>query len=76
MELSYPAEAEAFRGEVRAWLEANLPPGWFEPGFRMMGNSILGEDPERSEDESEETVGEGEVRLIQEDVCHHDQLVQ
>ena len=35
MELSYPAEAESFRGEVRAWLVANLPAGWFEPGFRM-----------------------------------------
>jgi alkylation response protein AidB-like acyl-CoA dehydrogenase len=33
MDLTYPPEAEAFRGEVRSWLEANLPDGWFEPGF-------------------------------------------
>ena len=25
MDLTYPPEAEAFRGEVRAWLEENLP---------------------------------------------------
>ena len=28
MELTYPAEAEAFRTEIRAWLEANLPADW------------------------------------------------
>ena len=28
MDLSYPAEAEAFRREVRAFLAAALPPGW------------------------------------------------
>ncbi len=33
MDLTYPPEAEAFRGTVRSWLEDNLPPGWFEPGF-------------------------------------------
>ena len=33
MDLTYPPEAEAFRGEVRAWLEEHLPEGWFEPGF-------------------------------------------
>ncbi|HEV8298740.1 MAG TPA: acyl-CoA dehydrogenase family protein [Acidimicrobiales bacterium] len=33
MNLDYPAEAEQLRPEVRAWLEANLPAGWFEPGF-------------------------------------------
>ena len=27
MDLTYPPEAEAFRIEVRAWLEENLPPG-------------------------------------------------
>ena len=28
-DLTY-AEAEAFRAEIRAWLEDNLPAGWFE----------------------------------------------
>ena len=35
MDLSYPADAEAFRTEIRAWLEENLPSGWFEPGFEL-----------------------------------------
>ena len=35
MDMSYPEAAEAFRSEIRAWLEANLPDGWFEPGFEM-----------------------------------------
>ena len=35
MDLTYPPEAEAFRVEIRAWLEENLPPGWFEPDFTM-----------------------------------------
>ncbi len=35
MEMTYPAEAEAFRGDVRAWLEDNLPDGWFDPDFEM-----------------------------------------
>ena len=35
MDLNYPPEAEAFRSEVRAWLEDNLPEGWGSPGFRM-----------------------------------------
>ena len=35
MDLTYPPEAETFRGEIRAWLEENLPPGWFEPGFHQ-----------------------------------------
>jgi alkylation response protein AidB-like acyl-CoA dehydrogenase len=33
MDLTYPPEAETFRAEIRAWLEAHLPTGWFEPGF-------------------------------------------
>jgi len=33
MDLTYPPEAEAFRLTIRAWLEENLPQGWFEPGF-------------------------------------------
>jgi alkylation response protein AidB-like acyl-CoA dehydrogenase len=35
MDLTYPAEAEAFRKEIRGWLEENLPDGWFEPDFEM-----------------------------------------
>ncbi|MGH9171447.1 MAG: acyl-CoA dehydrogenase family protein [Acidimicrobiales bacterium] len=35
MDLTYPPEAEAFRVEVRTWLEENLPGGWGEPGFSM-----------------------------------------
>ncbi len=34
MDLSYPEEAEAFRAEVRSWLEENLPEGW-ESGRTM-----------------------------------------
>jgi len=35
MDLTYPAEAEAFRVEVRSWLEENLPDGWGQPGYSM-----------------------------------------
>ena len=35
MDLTYPAEAEEFRTEIRAWLEDNLPDGWFDDGFEM-----------------------------------------
>jgi alkylation response protein AidB-like acyl-CoA dehydrogenase len=35
MDLSYPADAEEFRTEIRAWLEENLPAGWFDDGFEM-----------------------------------------
>jgi alkylation response protein AidB-like acyl-CoA dehydrogenase len=35
MDLTYPPEAEQFRTEIRAWLEENLPDGWFEPGFEL-----------------------------------------
>jgi alkylation response protein AidB-like acyl-CoA dehydrogenase len=35
MDLTYPPEAEAFRLEIRTWLEEHLPPGWGEPGFTM-----------------------------------------
>ncbi len=37
MDLTYPPEAEAFRKEIRGWLEDHLPDGWFEPGFRLRG---------------------------------------
>jgi alkylation response protein AidB-like acyl-CoA dehydrogenase len=35
MDLTYPPEAEDFRRQIRAWLEANLPEGWFDEGFEM-----------------------------------------
>jgi alkylation response protein AidB-like acyl-CoA dehydrogenase len=35
MDLTYPPDAEQFRGEIRAWLEENLPEGWFDEGFDM-----------------------------------------
>lgn len=35
MDLSYPTEAEEFRVDIRAWLETNLPDGWFDDGFEM-----------------------------------------
>ncbi len=35
MDLTYPADAEEFRTEIRAWLETNLPEGWFDEGFEM-----------------------------------------
>jgi len=35
MDLTYPAETEVFRNEIRAWLEANLPDGWFDDGFEL-----------------------------------------
>jgi alkylation response protein AidB-like acyl-CoA dehydrogenase len=37
MDLTYPPEAEEFRAEIRAWLQANLPDGWGEPGFELEG---------------------------------------
>ena len=35
MDLTFPPDAEDFRAEIRKWLEANLPDGWFDPGFEM-----------------------------------------
>jgi alkylation response protein AidB-like acyl-CoA dehydrogenase len=35
MDLTYPAEAEEFRVEIRAWLEESLPDGWFDDDFEM-----------------------------------------
>jgi alkylation response protein AidB-like acyl-CoA dehydrogenase len=35
MDLTYPPEAEAFRTEIRGWLEENLPDGWFDEGFQL-----------------------------------------
>ena len=37
MDLTYPPEAEAFRKEIRGWLEENLPARWFDPGFELTG---------------------------------------
>ena len=37
MDLTYPPEAEQFRGEIRSWLEENLPDGWFDEGFELTG---------------------------------------
>jgi len=41
MDLTYPPEAEAFRVEIRAWLEEHLPEGWFEPGFALEGEAKI-----------------------------------
>ena len=38
MDLTYPPEAEAFRKEIRTWLEDNLPEGWFDDGFELRGD--------------------------------------
>ncbi len=35
MDLTYPPEAEEFRGVISAWLAANLPDGWGSPDFAM-----------------------------------------
>jgi alkylation response protein AidB-like acyl-CoA dehydrogenase len=35
MHLTYTPEAEAFRVEIRTWLEENLPPGWGGDDFEM-----------------------------------------
>jgi alkylation response protein AidB-like acyl-CoA dehydrogenase len=35
MDLTYPPEAQKFRGEIRAWLKENLPKGWFDEGFEL-----------------------------------------
>jgi alkylation response protein AidB-like acyl-CoA dehydrogenase len=35
MDLTYPPEAEEFRGVISAWLSENLPEGWGTPGFSM-----------------------------------------
>ena len=34
MQLTYDADAEAFRAEIRGWLAANLPAGWVEAAER------------------------------------------
>ena len=33
MDLSYTAEEEQFREELRTWLAANIPDEWTQPGF-------------------------------------------
>ena len=45
MDLTYPAEAEAFRVEIRQWLVDNLPDGWFHAdGERDHDFELDGED--------------------------------
>src|SRR5687768_9543951 len=39
MDLTYPPEAEEFRRQIRGWLEANLPRGWFDEGFELKGEA-------------------------------------
>lgn len=38
MDLNYPPEAEEFRATIRAWLEENLPDGWFDEDFELHGD--------------------------------------
>ncbi len=33
MDFSFSKKEEAFRKELRAWLEANLPAGWLDGSF-------------------------------------------
>ena len=33
MDLSYTAEEEQFREELRTWLAGNIPDEWMQPGF-------------------------------------------
>ena len=40
MDLTYPPEAEAFRSEIRGWLEEHLPAGWFDEGFEMTPDEL------------------------------------
>jgi len=48
MDLTYPAEAEAFRIEIRSWLRENLPNGWLGPdGERDHNFSLEGDDRDR-----------------------------
>src|SRR5688500_4727662 len=54
MDLTYPPEAEAFRKEIRTWLEDNLPDGWFDEDFELHG-----EDRERFNDEWTKKLFEG-----------------
>jgi alkylation response protein AidB-like acyl-CoA dehydrogenase len=47
MDLTYSAEEEAFRGELRAWLDSNLPQEWREPGFWLSMSEAEGFDARR-----------------------------
>jgi alkylation response protein AidB-like acyl-CoA dehydrogenase len=47
MQLTYDAEAEAFRAEIREWLADNLPPGWIEAAER--GEALEMTPAERAE---------------------------
>ena len=47
MELTYDADAEAFRHEIRGWLRENLPAGWVDAVER--GETFELTDDERAE---------------------------
>jgi alkylation response protein AidB-like acyl-CoA dehydrogenase len=57
MQLTYDADAEAFRKEIRAWLAENLPAGWFDAYER-------GETFELPPDERERFNAEWPTRLF------------
>src|SRR4029078_4527547 len=39
VKVTYPPDAEEFRADVRAWLHAHLPAGWFDNGFQLDAES-------------------------------------
>ena len=47
MELTYDADAEAFRREIRGWLRDNLPDGWADAAER--GEPLEMTDAERAD---------------------------
>ncbi len=48
MDLTYPAEAEQFRADIRRWLGENLPQGWFgADGERDHDFELVGEEREQ-----------------------------
>jgi alkylation response protein AidB-like acyl-CoA dehydrogenase len=47
MDLTYPADAEEFRTEIRSWLVENLPDGWFDEHQQPSGMEMS--DAERKQ---------------------------